>query len=62
MINMAVGPLGQQGVGSVGTYLSIAHATSPYVTTYKRAGDVLTKLADPATLPTGTGYGASWSG
>ena len=45
----------------MGTYLSVAHFTSPYVTTYKRAGDVLTKLADPATLPTGTGVGASWS-
>jgi len=45
----------------MGTYLSIAHQTSPFVTTYKRAGDVLTKLSNPATLPTGLASGASWS-
>jgi len=43
------------------TYLSIAHTTSPYVTIYKRAGDVFTKLADPAALPAGDGYGLMFS-
>ena len=32
---------------SDGTYLCVAHSTTPYVTIYKRAGDVFTKLADP---------------
>jgi len=43
------------------TYLSIAHASSPFVTTYKRSGDVFTKLANPATLPGTAGFDVSWS-
>ena len=31
------------------------------MTTYKRAGDVFTKLANPATLPPNTGYGVAYS-
>ena len=45
---------------SSGTYLAVAHATSPYITVYQRSGSTLTKLADPATLPTGTARGCSW--
>jgi hypothetical protein len=33
---------------------------SPYITIYKRSGDTFTKLANPATLPTGTGYGCAF--
>ena len=44
-----------------GTYLAIAHDTSPYVTIYKRSGDTFTKLANPSTLPTGMGFGAAFS-
>ena len=44
-----------------GQYVAVMHTTSPYITTYKRVGDVLTKLANPATLPTGTGTGGDWS-
>ena len=44
-----------------GTYMSVAHWGAPYVTIYKRSGDVFTKLADPATLPPNTGNGVSFS-
>ena len=44
-----------------GTYLSVAHPTSPFVTIYKRSGDTFTKLSDPATLPAGTGLGTAFS-
>ena len=44
-----------------GTYLSVAHYTSPYLTIYKRSGDTFTKLPDPATLPADTGLGAAFS-
>ena len=43
-----------------GTYLSITHAITPFVTIYKRSGDTFTKLANPATLPAGTGRGAAF--
>ena len=43
------------------TYLAVTHATSPYVTIYKRAGDVFTKLADPAALPAGGGRSCTFS-
>jgi len=43
-----------------GTYLAVAHATSPYITIYKRSGDTFTKLADPATLPPNTGWGCAF--
>ena len=46
---------------SDGIYLAVAHYASPFVTIYKRAGDVFTKLANPATLPTEAGNGASFS-
>ncbi len=44
-----------------GTYLSIAHTNSPYITIYKRSGDTFTKLSNPANLPAGTGNGVAWS-
>jgi len=44
-----------------GTYLAIAHDTTPFVTIYKRSGDTFTKLANPHDLPAGTGTGASFS-
>ena len=44
-----------------GVYLAIAHATSPYITIYKRSGDTFTKLSDPATLPASDGYSCSFS-
>jgi sugar lactone lactonase YvrE len=45
---------------STGTYLAVAHDSSPYITIYKRDGDTFTKLANPATRPTGTGYGCAF--
>jgi hypothetical protein len=44
-----------------GVYLSVAHDSSPYITIYKRSGDVFTKLTNPSTLPTGAGYGTAFS-
>ena len=44
-----------------GVYLSVAHNTYPFVTIYKRSGDVFTKLTNPATLPTNTGLGTAFS-
>ena len=41
--------------------LAVAHTTTPYLTVYNRVGDVLTKIADPAILPAGTGQGTAWS-
>jgi hypothetical protein len=41
-------------------YLAVGHVTTPYITIYKRSGDTFTKLADPATLPTGVGYGCAF--
>ena len=45
---------------SSGTYLAVAHGTSPYITVYQRSGSTLTKLANPAVLPPDTGRGCSW--
>lgn len=44
-----------------GTYLSVAHSTSPFLSVYFRSGTTYTKLANPTTLPTGNGAQSSWS-
>jgi WD40 repeat protein len=44
-----------------GTYLAVAHYSSPYITIYKRSGDIFTKLANPATLPASTGFSCAFS-
>ena len=41
--------------------MAVTHATTPFITIYKRAGDVFTKLANLTTLPTGTGIGVAFS-
>ena len=43
-----------------GTYLAVAHSTSPYITIYRRSGDTFTKLADPSTLPPNTSQGCAF--
>jgi sugar lactone lactonase YvrE len=43
-------------------YLSTAHTGTPYVTIFGNDVDTSTKLADPATLPTGGGKGVAFSG
>lgn len=40
-------------------HLAVAHATSPFLSIYNL--ETATKLADPATLPAGTGNAAAWS-
>ncbi len=42
-------------------FLAVAHDGSPYVTIYGQDVDDFNKLADPATLPTGTGFGVAFS-
>jgi len=42
-------------------YLAIAHNNSPYITIYKRNGNIFTKLGDPIVLPTGQALGVSFS-
>jgi hypothetical protein len=41
--------------------MAVAHGVSPYLTIYKRSGDTFTKLANPAALPAGNGYGVAFS-
>lgn len=44
-----------------GVYLATASMNnSPYINIFKRSGDTFTKLANPATLPTGHSYGAAF--
>ena len=38
-----------------GLYLAVAHSITPFVSIYKRSGDLFTKLANPATLPPANG-------
>jgi WD40 repeat protein len=45
----------------MGYYNAVAHVSTPFVTVYSQSGDVLTKIANPATLPPSHGYSASWS-
>ena len=42
-------------------YLAVAHATTPFITIYKRSEDSFTKLSNPDVLPTGYGNGCSFS-
>jgi len=45
-----------------GVYLAVAvYSSIPYITIYKRNGDVFTKLPNPSELPTGRGSGCSFS-
>ena len=44
-----------------GRYLALAVQVSPYIIIFKREGDTFTRLASPASLPTGTGIGVSFS-
>lgn len=45
----------------VGPEFMVAHASSPYVTFYNKSCETITKAADPASLPGGTGQAASIS-
>ena len=42
-------------------YMAVAHFTTPFVTIYKRDGDVFTKLPDPEALPASTGNDVDFS-
>jgi WD40 repeat protein len=42
--------------------LAVAHTTTPFITIYNQEIDTFTKLADPATLPTGLSTGVAFSG
>lgn len=53
------------GLSPFDGYLAVAHASSPYMTLYKKYGDTLLKIAGPATNPQNSGglngIGLSWS-
>ena len=50
------------GGGAASYYLAVAHTNSPYVTVYPwSVSGFGTKFANPATLPTGQGYGVAFS-
>lgn len=44
-----------------GVFWTLAHATSPFITTYSRSGDVFTKIADLSTLPPSTRRAVAYS-
>ena len=44
-----------------GTYMAVAHYTTPFITIYKRNGDTFTKLPDPSSLPANNGTGVAFS-
>jgi hypothetical protein len=44
-----------------GTYLAVAHYTTPFITIYKRSGDTFTKLANPSALPANAATGFAFS-
>jgi DNA-binding beta-propeller fold protein YncE len=58
-------PTGNAGYSTAfspdGTYLSVAHNSSPFITIYKLSGDTFTKLANPDVLPSSTGIGTAFS-
>ena len=57
-----VGMRGFVGADSpFGKYLAVAHATTPFVTTYGVDVDDFNKLANPSALPTATGRGVAFS-
>ena len=62
-----VQPTNRQGVNSCvfspndEYYVHLLGTTSPYFFIYKRNGNVFNKLNNPATLPTGSAFGCSWS-
>lgn len=62
-----VQPTNRQGVNSCvfspndEYYVHLLGTTSPYFFIYKRNGNVFNKLNNPATLPTGSSFGCSWS-
>jgi hypothetical protein len=41
--------------------MAVGHQISPFITIYKRSGDVFTKLPNPATLPVDLSYGVVFS-
>jgi len=61
---MATPPTGRiQGCSFTpdGSYLAVAHNTSPYISVYSISGDTFTKVSNPSSLPTDNGQSAKWS-
>lgn len=46
---------------SDGSYLAVAHATSPFITVWKRNGDSFNKIPNPSILPTGQGLSLKYA-
>lgn len=55
------GSVGRPGWSPDGRFLVVPHATSPYISIYRRDGIEFTKLADPPNLPAGTAWDVAWS-
>ena len=47
--------------GGGGSDIAVAHDTSPYISVYPWSSGFGTKYANPATLPTGNGYGVAFN-
>jgi hypothetical protein len=46
-----------------GTEIAVSHSTTPFITAYPwSVAGFGTKYADPATLPTGSGWGVAFTG
>ena len=56
-----LGIVASQITGKLIQYLAVAHGGSPYITIYPWSAGFGTKYADPAVLPTGTGYGVRFT-
>ena len=52
---------GNAGGGGTDPSIAVAHSTSPYISAYPWSSGFGTKYANPATLPTGSGYGVAFS-
>jgi hypothetical protein len=44
-----------------GQYLAVGHSTTPFITIFKRTGDVFNKIADPTSLPPSTSNSVAFS-
>lgn len=57
----AVAQFGIQSSQVADDVLAVGHGASPYITVYRRDGDTLTKLANPATLPASSAGTPGWN-
>ena len=56
-----LGAVSQACFSRDGVFVAFSSTAAPYIFIYKRSGDTFTKLANPATLPTGEASGVAFS-